>query len=96
VQQPGHLVADTLCSDMPVSNQMLVTRVNGRCKRLSIKQITSLSCLTVIVFSGDCRLPNLFCVMRFSLNVFETNYCTIILRLLGDVKRVSLTLKSYS
>jgi hypothetical protein len=23
-------------------------------------------------FSGDCTLPNLFCVMKFSVNMFET------------------------
>jgi hypothetical protein len=30
MQLPGHLVADTMCSDKPVSNQMSVTRINGR------------------------------------------------------------------
>jgi hypothetical protein len=28
MQMPGHLVADTMCSDMPVSNKMLVARIN--------------------------------------------------------------------
>jgi hypothetical protein len=93
MQLPGHLVADTLCSDMPVSNQTFVTRINGRCKLLSFKQITKFSCWTVIVFSGDGTLPNLSCVIKFSLNMFETKYCTFLLGLLGDVKRSSFPLK---
>jgi hypothetical protein len=32
VQLPDHLVADIMCSDMPLSNQTLVTRISGRCK----------------------------------------------------------------
>jgi hypothetical protein len=49
--------------------------------------------LEVIVVSGDCILPKLFCVMKFSLNMFETKYCTFLLGLLGDMKRSSLPLK---
>jgi hypothetical protein len=32
MQLPGHLVPETLCYDMPLSNQTLVTRINGRCE----------------------------------------------------------------
>jgi hypothetical protein len=44
MQLPGYLVAETVCSDMPVANHMLVTRSNGRCKWLSVKIITTFSC----------------------------------------------------
>jgi hypothetical protein len=39
---PGHLVADTVCSDMLVSNQMLVARINGRFKWLSVEHIVAI------------------------------------------------------
>jgi hypothetical protein len=44
MQLLGYLVADTLCSDMPIFNQMLVTRMNGSCKWLSVvEKITTFS-----------------------------------------------------
>jgi hypothetical protein len=42
MQLPGQLVADTMCSDMPVSNQTLASRINGRFERLSVEEITTL------------------------------------------------------
>jgi hypothetical protein len=39
---PGRLVADTVCSDMLVSNQMLVARINGRFKWLSVEHVFSI------------------------------------------------------
>jgi hypothetical protein len=60
MQLPVHLVADTMCSDMSVFNQKFVTSINGRCKWLSVEQITIFSYWTVIVVSEDCTLPNLF------------------------------------
>jgi hypothetical protein len=67
MQLPGHLVADTMCSDMLLSNQTLVTRISGRWTNHHVLMLEG-HC-----FSGECTLPNLFCVMNFSVNMFETN-----------------------
>jgi hypothetical protein len=71
MQLPGHLVADNMCFDMPLSNQtlkqVLVAVANGKALNKSRVIMLDSHC-----FSGDCKSPNLFCVMKFSLNVFET------------------------
>ena len=63
----GQLVADTMCSDMEVSNQILVTRINGRCKGLSLEQINMFSCQSLFSLQTIHYQPVF--VMKFSLNM---------------------------
>jgi hypothetical protein len=61
------LVADILCSDTPVSNQMFLARTTDWCKRLGVEEITTLLCHLVIVAFRNCVLPNKICLIMVSL-----------------------------
>ena len=87
----GHIVADTMCSDMSVSNQILVTMINDRFKWLSVdkspRSHVSHCCLWKLYIAQTVLCNDV------SLNMFETKYCTFELKLLGDLQRSYLPLK---
>jgi hypothetical protein len=94
VQLPGHLIADTMCSDMPLSNQTLVARISGR----PLQMVQRWTNHHVLMLDSHCFLWWLYITQPILCNeVFPecvwNKDCTFQLRLLGDVKRYLLPLK---
>jgi alpha-acetolactate decarboxylase len=73
---PDQLVANTMCSDMPVSNEMLAISINGRFKWLSVKISPRSHVRQYLLSLETVHYQTLLCIMDISRNMFETKHCT--------------------